>query len=195
MRNYTNIDRYLDNLLGDLYDQPEDTGHTSLAKEVIELWSNRLVDCKSVLDVGCGTGFCQQFFEAQGIEYTGVCLGNDLISAKEAGRNVKKMDFSFLDFPDSSFDLVMSRHSLEHSPMPIISLMEWNRVSKGFLGLVVPAPEHWTYKGLNHYSVMSLAQVLAILPRAGWNAIWHDTKMFDTTDVPNEYWVFCEKVR
>ena len=195
MRDYKHIDQYLNGLLGDIYEQPEDTGHTTLAEEVIALWGNRLSDCKKVLDVGCGTGFCQPFFERYGIEYDGICLGNDLELAKQAGHNVKKMDFNFLEYADASFDLVFSRHSLEHSPMPILSLMEWHRVSKNWLGLVLPAPEHWTYKGLNHYSVMNEEQVLSILPRAGWNILWHDIKLFGDSDVPNEYWLFCEKIR
>ena len=194
-RDYTHIEQYLTDLLGDIYEQPEDEGHTLLAKEVITLWANRLTGCKNVLDVGCGTGFCEPMFEEYGIEYTGVCLGNDLELAKQSNRNVKKMDFSFLDFADNSFDLVWSRHSLEHSPMPILTLMEWHRVARNWLGLVIPAAEHWKYNGVNHYSVMTLPQALAILPRAGWNVMWNDIKYWPDGVTPNEYWVFAEKVR
>jgi len=193
VRDYKHIDSYLSRLLSDIYPQPEDTGHTALAQEVIDLWGNRLAGCKNVLDVGCGTGFCQPMFEAHGIEYTGVCLGNDLLEAQDKKRNVFKMDFNFLEYEDNSFDLVFSRHSLEHSPMPLLTLMEWNRVARNWLGLVLPAPEHYTYEGQNHYSVMNLPQVLAILPRAGWRVMWHDNKPSEGT--PQEYWLFAEKYK
>lgn len=180
-------------MLGDVYPQPEDKGHTSLAQEVIDFWMSRLADCHSVLDVGCGTGFCQSMFEKHNVHYEGIALGKDFIVAQELGRNVGKMDFSFLDYPDKSFDLIFSRHSFEHSPMPLLTLMEWARVSKNWLGLVVPAPEHYTFEGINHYSVMTMEQLDVMLTRAGWKPIWEDKKLLES-GVPQEFWIFCEKV-
>lgn len=195
-RDYTQIDKYLTQILGDVYQQPEDAGHSNLAQEVINLWMSRLdVSGKSILDVGCGQGFCQPMFENFGMAYTGIAIGEDVIVAKGNNRNVLQMDFNFLKFEDESFDLVFSRHSLEHSVMPLITLMEWNRVSRNWLGLVVPAPEHYTFEGQNHYSVMTLPQITAILPKAGWHTIWYDVKKKEGTDTPIEYWVFCEKIR
>lgn len=196
MRDYTNIDRYLNNLAQDIYPQPEDEGHTALAYRVIDTWMSRFTACKSVLDLGCGTGFCQQFFEnVWGAKYEGICLGEDFITARDAGRNVKKMDFHFLDYPDSSFDLLFARHSLEHSPMPLLALMEWHRVSTQWLGIVLPAPEWWTYKGVNHYSVMNQSQILTLLERAGWKPIWNeiDYRERDGEQIPHEYWIMSEK--
>lgn len=201
MRNYERIDKYLDNLLGDLYPQPPDEGHTALAQEVINLWMSRMSQVKTVLDVGAGQGFCQPMFEKWGIQYTGIALGPDVIPAQAAGYNVQRMDFNFLEFPDKSFDMVFSRHSLEHSPMPILTLMEWSRVVKGWLGVVLPAPEHYTYEGLNHYSVMSVPQFLSIVKRANFHPIWVDVKFRgiplgeDSGPAePEEYWLFCEKI-
>jgi ubiquinone/menaquinone biosynthesis C-methylase UbiE len=203
MRDYTFIDAYLNILLRDIYPQPEDAGHINLAQEVIDMWCSRLTNVKSVLDVGCGTGFCQPMFEKHGIPYTGIALGTDVVTAINENRNVKRMDFNFLEYEDLSFDMIFSRHSLEHSPMPLLTLMEWARVSKNWLGIILPAPEHYTFEGLNHYSVMTIPQIQAIIPRAGWNIIWFDTKekYIPATEeieghfVPEEYWVFCEKTR
>lgn len=205
MRNYEHIDKYLDNLLGDLYPQPPDPGHTALAQEVIDMWMSRLPTVKTVLDVGAGQGFCQPMFEKWGATYTGVALGPDVIPAFNAGFNVKRMDFNFLEFEDKSFDMVFARHSLEHSAMPIISLMEWSRVSTSFLGIILPAPEHYTFEGLNHYSVMSVPQFHAICRRANWHPIWTDVKNVahpaptpdnpnNTVSEPTEYWIMCEKM-
>ena len=46
---------------------------------------------------------------------------------------LKNADYNFLEYPDNSFDLVFSRHSLEHSPFPVLTLMEWYRVARDFM--------------------------------------------------------------
>lgn len=194
MRDYKNIDRYLNELTADIYLQPEDPGHTVLASRVVNTWMSRLTSCTSVLDVGCGTGFCEPMFNSWNVSYRGVCLGGDYIAGKEMGRNVDKMDFHFLDFEDKSYDMVFSRHSLEHSPMPLLALMEWRRVSRQWLGIVLPAPEHYTYRGLNHYSVMNEDQITNLLARAGWKIIWNEKEYIDAEkNIPQEYWIMCEK--
>ena len=200
MRDYKHIDGYINKLYSDIYPQPDDAGHTELARQVIDSWMSKMTTCHSVLDVGCGTGFCQPMFEKWGVSYEGICLGEDFIDATNHGRNVKKMDFNFLDYPDNSFDLIFSRHSLEHSPMPLLTLMEWARVAKSWLGLVLPAPEWYTFAGANHYSVMNMEQIKNILNVAGWNILWEnvnvlewDKKTHETR--PNEYWIMSEKKR
>ena len=203
MRDYKHIDRYINTLYSDIYEQPEDKGHTDLAYKVIDLWASRMTTCQTVLDVGCGTGFCEDMFKVWNMEYQGVCLGKDFIVARDLARKVKKMDFHFLEYPDNSFDMVFSRHSLEHSPMPLLALMEWARVAKSWLGLVLPAPEWYGYKGVNHYSVMNHEQVENLLSRAGWKALWNDIDYLPKDDrksesnpeglIPHEYWIMCEK--
>ena len=201
MRNYEHIDSYITKLYGEIYAQPEDVGHTRLAQKVVDHWCSRMTTCHSVLDVGAGQGFCQPMFERWSIKYTGVALGEDVVVAQGLNRNVAKMDFSFLDYEDNSFDWIFSRHSLEHSPMPLLTLMEWKRVAKNWLGIVLPAPEWYTFAGLNHYSVMNMAQIRHLLDVAGWNVMWDDVhyELFDKekpeSRTPNEYWLMCEKKR
>lgn len=195
MRDYTRIDSYLTQLTGEIYAQPEDLGHTQLAQKVINMWMSRLSGCQQVLDVGCGTGFCQSMFERFKTKYTGICLGEDVLVAQGNGKNVFQMDFSFLDFPDKSFDLIFARHALEHSPMPLLTMMEWARVSKTWCGIVLPAPEHYTYKGQNHYSVMNQDQAESLFDHAGWKVIWKDIEkvLHDTDLISLEYWYMLEK--
>lgn len=203
MRNWTRHDQYLNILARDIYLQPEDPGHTALARKVIDTWMSRMTTCKSVLDVGCGEGFCQPMFERWGIQYEGVCLGEDFIVAQERGRNVKKMDFSFLEYEDESFDLIFARHSLEHSPMPLLTLFEWERVARYWLGIVLPHPDWYGFKEKNHYSVMYHDQVFNLLDRAGWKVLWDDVDYLPVKDkitdnnpeglTPHELWLMCEK--
>jgi len=201
MRDYSNVERYLNKFQNDIYPQPEDEGHTTLAQEVITEWMTKMTTCKSVLDLGCGTAFCQPMFEEFGVGYTGITLGQDFITATGMGRNVKKMDYSFLDeFQDESFDLLFSRHSLEHSPMPLLTLMEWYRVSKQWLGVILPAPEHFTFRGINHYSVMTERQAELCFQQAGFGVIWKNLKYHKSADetipdVPFEFRYMLEKLR
>ena len=202
MRDYTHIDRYITRLYGDIYAQPEDVGHTRMAQKVIDFWASRMTTCHSVLDVGCGTGFCQPMFERWGMKYQGVALGEDVVQAQSLGHNVRLMDFNFLEYPDDYVDLIFARHSLEHSPMPLITLMEWARVAKNWLGIVLPAPEWYTYTGLNHYSVMNMEQITNLLKVAGWSILWMDIKSLpmdkdkpEESLRPNEYWIMSEKKR
>ena len=173
-RDYTHIDQYLSELQGDIYQQPLDDGHASMAKQVIENWVTKLTTCNNVLDVGCGQGDMQEWFEELGLEYTGVTLGIDYLVATRANRNVSKQDYTFLSYPDNSFDLIFARHSLEHSFSPILSLMEWHRVATSWLCLILPTPSYWGVAGRNHYSVVNASQAKFLMGRAGWVPIWED---------------------
>lgn len=174
MRDYQRFDLHYSELLNDLYAQPPDSGHTQLAEEVINKWVSMMPDCHSVLDVGAGQGFCQPIFEKFGITYEGISLGEDYLAALEAGKNVHNYDMNFLPYEDKSFDMVFSRHSLEHSPFPVISLLEWHRVARSWLCLVSPKPAYWGWAGRNHYSVMNDDQLKFLMARAGWHPIWDD---------------------
>lgn len=196
---FTNIIKYLEKLVADIYPQPQDAGHTSLAEESIKWVMDKDVEITSVLDAGCGEGFCETYFNQLGVEYTGVAFGNDVTNAQGEGHNVHEMDFSFLEYPDGSFDLIFSRHSLEHSPFPLLTLMEWNRVSKRYLALVLPDPSYWTYTGRNHYFVLNQLQWENLFKNSGWKIVREEVKSMimtdgDTKKVNIEFWYLLEKV-
>lgn len=181
IRDFSRINYYLNQLMMDIYPQPEDSGHTQLAMDVFNKWLRNDLKISSVLDVGCGdTAFMGRLFEEIGVEYTGIAL-------KTNNPEITNMDFTFLDYKDEEFECIFSRHSLEHSPMPLLSLMEWNRVSSNFLCLVLPNPEHYGWAGLNHYSVLHPNQAEFLLKRAGWGIVWSDFTE------PTELRYMCEK--
>ena len=202
MRDWSHHDGYINKLYGDIYPQPEDDGHRKLSEKVINFWMSRMTTCHSVLDVGCGTGFCQDFFQKWNVTYEGICLGEDYLAGKSLGHNVKKMDFNFLEYEDNSFDLIFSRHSLEHSPMPILTLMEWGRVATNWLGIVMPAVEWYGVKGQNHYSVSYPDQIENWIEASGaWRVLWEnvDSIPFEPKNKGSvrlhEYWFMLEKKR
>lgn len=199
MRDYKHIDKYLDKLIEDIYPQPQDPGHTAWAQEAIDAFCSRMTGVKDVLDVGCGEAFCQEIFESKGMNYCGICLGQDYEVAREKGRNVFREDFSFIDFFDDTYDLVFSRHSLEHSPMPILTLMEWHRVTKKYVAIVLPSPEFWQHGGQNHYYVLNDPQWVNLFEKSGFEVEWSYSKQQNmTTDIHRpeveiEYWYLLRK--
>jgi len=176
-RDFFNLNYYLNILMGDVYAQPEDDGHTEMIREVFRMWISNMTTCHSVLDVGCGaTAVAEPFFKAVGMEYTGISLGDDALTAQELGKNVKVMDMSFLEFGENSFDLIWCRHCLEHSPMPLLTLFEFARVARNWLCVIVPKPSFFGRVGQNHYSVLEADHWLHLMDRAGWRPMWqyHD---------------------
>ena len=163
-RDFTNINRYLNRLQKDVYRQPYDEGHDDWAKDaiydLIPLVDIQTPEIRTVLDIGCGSGFCKPIFEEIGVSWTGQDYFRD------------ESDFSFLDqYEDNSFDMVFARHALEHSPMPLLTLMEWARISKKYAMIILPAPEYWQVFGKNHYYVLPKEQWWNLFDVAGWKVV------------------------
>lgn len=189
MRDYQHIERYLNILAVDIYPQPPDSGHQAMLENICKKWLPVLTNLKSILDVGCGQGQAFPILKQYAKRVEGITLGSDFDFCRTKGLKVTLADMSFLPYPDEDFDLIFARHVLEHSPAPLLSLMEWWRVSRQWLLLVLPDPKHYGYGGKNHYYVFIREQMDNILGQAGWRAIWRDE------GEETELRVFCEKVR
>jgi len=198
-RNYSNIDKYLQKLIKDIYPQPPDENHTIWAAESILEFTRNSTNVQSVLDLGCGQAFCQGFFTNYGLDYVGICLGEDYEIALKNGKNVMNCDFTFLPFENETYDMLYARHSLEHSPMPLLTLTEWYRVSKKYVALVLPCPDYWGRKGRNHYFVLDSEQWENLFDVAGFDVVYQKTKIYrmgvekDARDEEIEYWFLLEK--
>ncbi len=88
-----------------------------------------------ILDVGTGTGFfavllAEQGHRVCGIDLTPVMLGEARKLAGELGLDIdlREMDAQALDFPDGSFDAVVSRNLTWTLPDPKRAYREWRRV-------------------------------------------------------------------
>lgn len=169
MRDYTRIEEYLNKLQKDIYEQPPDDGHTEWAREAIKSLTPLDVRTKKVLDIGCASKFCEHFFVKWfGMTYT----GQDYF--------VDESDFSFLPYDDDEFDLIFARHVLEHSPMPLLTLMEWHRVCRQYAIIILPAPEYWQTFGRNHYYVLPKEQWWNLFDLSGWKVLKEED--FTTSD-------------
>ncbi len=174
-----------------IYDEGTSPMHEQLTKEIADKYVGPLNLAKDakILDLGCGPGYFLDWLKAHEFtNYTGVTLSpGDIAICEEKGHSIKKYDLSFLPqregYYDESVDFIFLRHALEHSPYPIFSLMEYNRVLKqgGKLYIEVPAPDcerkhEWN---LNHYSIFGEQQLAALLTRCGFNIDEFNNLEFD----------------
>jgi SAM-dependent methyltransferase len=148
-----------------------------------------------IMDMGCGPGYFLDEMKARGYtNLVGVTLSpEDTRICTEKGHNIKAYDMSFIPqadgFYDESVDFIFCRHAMEHSPYPIITLAEYNRLLKlkGKFYMEVPAPDsdrRHEYNS-NHYSVLGLRQWDALLQRAGFSSDSCNTLEFDI-EIPKE---------
>jgi SAM-dependent methyltransferase len=174
-----------------IYDEGDSQMHLELTKSVIEKYIDPLNLRKNIkiLDLGSGPGYFLDLMKERGYtDLTGVSLSpGDIKICEDKGHTIKKYDLSFLPqkegYYDESVDFIFLRQSLEHSPYPIFTLMEYNRVLKqgSQIYIEVPAPncarEHET--NLNHYSILGEKQLAALLLRTGFSINTFDYFEFD----------------
>ena len=91
----------------------------------------------NILDVGTGTGFfavllAQQGHRVEGIDLTPAMLEEARILAKQRKLDItfREMDAQNLDYPEDSFDVVISRNLTWTLPDPERAYSEWFRVLK-----------------------------------------------------------------
>ena len=173
---------YYEHVLGQVYSEGESPYHKTITEDVVARFIDPLNIPKTaaILDLGCGSGYFLDEMQKRGYtNVAGVTMGTDDIELCTArGHKVRKGDINFLPDPDESIDMLFCRHSLEHSPFPYITLLEYNRVLKqlGTLYIEVPAPdnERTHEDNKNHYSILGRTMWLNLLKRAGFDVNWYD---------------------
>lgn len=190
-----------------LYDEGDSEFHKVLTKQVVEKYIDplNLPKTSTILDLGCGPGyFLDCMKERQYTNVVGVTLSSgDIKICKDKGHTIKKYDLSFLPqsqgYYDESVDFIFLRHALEHSPYPVFSLIEYNRVLKqgGKMYIEVPAPdcERQHEFNPNHYSILGSMQLGGLLMRTGFNIDVFNNLEFELTapDQENNPKLFKEK--
>ena len=174
-----------------IYPEGESQYHKDLTAQVVKTYIEPLniaTDAK-IIDLGCGPGYFLDEMKTRGYSNViGVTLSEaDIKLCEGKGHTIKKYDLSFLPrkdgYIDESVDLIFLRHALEHSPYPIFSLIEYNRVLKqgGKIYIEVPAPdcERKHEFNLNHYSILGHTQIMALLQRVGFQIDTFNTLEFD----------------
>lgn len=113
--------------------------HSYLAERWLKELENHLPKKKGlkILDVGCGTGFFAILMAKAGHEVTGIDLTADMIShaknlSEEEGVccTFRVMDAERPDFPDETFDAVISRNLTWTLPDAAGAYSQWSRILK-----------------------------------------------------------------
>ena len=180
-----------------IYDEGDSLFHKQLTTEVVKTYVDPLNLPKDaiILDLGCGPGYFLDEMKERGYaNVTGVTLSpGDIKLCQDKGHTIKTYDLSFLPQKDGyhseSVDFIFLRHALEHSPYPIFSLMEYNRLLKqgSRIYIEVPAPdcERKHEFNPNHYSILGSAQLIALLQRTGFDVNICNNLEFDL-NVPDQ---------
>ena len=174
-----------------IYDEGDSPFHKDLTRQVVETYVDPLELPKDskILDLGCGPGYFLDEMKERGYEdVLGITLSpGDIKICEEKGHKTKGYDLSFLPqkegYYDESVDFIFLRHALEHSPYPIFSLMEYNRILKqgSKIYIEVPAPDNDRKHefNLNHYSIFGHTQLAALLQRTGFSIDQFNNLEFD----------------
>ncbi len=189
---------FVDKIENETYPEAPSFIHSEITGKVLDIFlpQYQINQNARILDIGCGQGPALDIFRDKGyLSAIGIALNDeDVRICRQKGYDVRKMDQSFLEFPEASFDLVWARHVIEHSIFPYFTLTEFARVmaTGGMLYLEVPAPEtschHET--NLNHYSVLGRGAWVSLLGRCGFKVCDEAKYSFTTGMGPDEYWGF-----
>lgn len=189
---------FVDKIESETYPEAPSFIHSEITAKVLDtlLPKYQISEDARILDIGCGQGPALDIFRNKGYSsVVGITLNEeDVRICREKGHDVRKMDQSFLDFTDESFDFIWARHVIEHSVFPYFTLSEFARVltKGGMLYLEVPAPETSCHHETNpnHYSVLGRGAWTSLLGRCGF-IISEDVRFDFTTPMgPDEYWGF-----
>ena len=92
---------------------------------------------RTVLDVGTGTGRIALLLAGKGASVTGIDASDEMLkvareraAAADAPIEFRRGDAHTLEFPDHSFDIVVSSRVLMHTPRWQVCIDEWCRVAR-----------------------------------------------------------------
>ena len=168
--------KYRELCLSHVYSEPDTQMHQNVMDHMIPKFVNEynLDETKKILDIGCGQGYGMLKFNELGCtNVSGLTLSKeDADAARERGFDVVEDDMSFQTAEDNTYDVLFARHSLEHSPYPLLTLLEFYRVLKpgGLAYIEMPSPQctRLLEEYDNHYAIMGVRQWRALMTRAGF---------------------------
>ena len=170
---------YRELCLTHVYSDPDSTIHQTVMDRMIPKFVSEynLDSSKKILDIGCGQGYGMSKFADLGCtNISGITLSKeDAEVAQQHGFDVAIEDMSFQSVDDAAYDVLFARHSLEHSPYPLLTLLEFHRILKpsGIVYVEMPSPECTrnleSYN--NHYAIMGKRQWHELMIRAGFKSL------------------------
>lgn len=173
-----------------VYAEPEETFHRKLIPKMVAdfIPQFNLKHDDVVFDIGCGPGvFLQEMKDLHYTNVTGFTLSKeDYEICISKGLNCKMESMSDIDYEDGTVDFIWCRHSLEHSPYPLFTLFEFNRLMRegGKAYIEVPAPDcdRPHESNPNHYSILGNAMWSNLFIKAGFKILFANYFEFTIND-------------
>ena len=119
----------------------KDAGFSKLEKKFFAEAEKLRAPAPSILDIGCATGALIASLREKGWRVTGVEISPSADYAKnERKLDVRNIPLEENHFPDSSFNVILASHLIEHLNDPKIFLEETYRIlkSNGYLFITTP---------------------------------------------------------
>jgi len=121
---------------------------------------------KDILCVGCRNAAEIEYFSYKGARSV---TGIDLFSEDES---IRVMDMHDMDFPDNSFDVVYSSHSLEHSQYPYKAVQEFLRVARPGAAFILEVPVNFIVQGADLVDFRSVSDLLELFKPYIVRVVW-----------------------
>lgn len=168
---------------------------------------------RSVLDVGCSLGYVLEAGRRLGLQSTGLDISQHAVKVcRERGFTAEVGTLDALPFADGTFDLVVMKHVLEHTPQPQTALGEVHRVLRlgGAVVIAVPNVDYWKgdqrrtqyryYRpddlGAQHYVYYSEDTLCTRLARSGFEVVtFGKTRTRQALAQRSGWWAASEPVR
>lgn len=154
------IKLYVDKFSEEIQSQPEENNERAACRDVYHKWLIDL-DIHSALELGGGATPLLKLFPLMPL--ASISLGGE--------ENAIKEDMNTPTAPDDSWDIVIARHALEHSLMPLIMLCEMARIATKYVLVIVPTCSEEMANYPNHYSVFTPVALRGLFKKAGLSLI------------------------
>lgn len=135
-------------------------------------------EIKDVIDIGCGVGRDLDIFRNNhNKNCTGVTISQtDACELRQRGYKIIVSDQNFIPEEEhGKYDMVWSRHCLEHSIMPFYTLHKYHLLLRdnGICYLEVPGAELQSKQETNpnHYSVLGQTMLKELIARTGFQIL------------------------
>lgn len=155
--NYSIVEKYVDLFAKEIQSQPSSNNEYEPCKRVYDEFLSDL-QVESVLEVGAGVAPLLSLFP-ESVKKTGLSMGKERPEYIDGDMNTPP-------FQDKTYDLVLARHCVEHSLMPLIMLCELERVAKKYVLIVVPSCNEEIAEMINHYAVFTPISWRALFKKA-----------------------------
>jgi ubiquinone/menaquinone biosynthesis C-methylase UbiE len=162
--------------IADRFDEISNRYDTTRRLEIVfdELLADVPLAARTVLDVGCGSGWFSQQAAARGARLTSLDIGVRLLQHTRRRCDTRPVaaDACALPFPGDAFDVVISSECIEHTVDPRQALRELHRVTRpgGLIVMTVPN-QRW------HFAV-AFANRFKLRPFEGYEnwLSWRDVR-------------------